>query len=180
MFAGSMVALVTPMNDDLSIDYDSYLKLIDWHLESDTDALVILGTTGESATIESDEREKLIQLAVERVNGAIPVIVGTGTNNTAQSVRYTQQAKDLGANAALVITPYYNKPNQEGMRQHFSHIASCVDFPQILYNVPSRTNCDLTVATTISLANAHENIIGSKDATADFARLPILLKNTNS
>ena len=178
VFAGSMVALVTPFLEDGSIDFPAWENLISWQLACGTDALIVLGTTGESATVAEDERDQLIQAAIAKVAGQAPVIVGTGSNNTKQSIERSLRAKELGADACLLVTPYYNKPGQSGMQQHFSAIAQAVDLPIILYNVPSRTNCDLSVATTINLAKKHNNIIGLKDATADFSRIPVLLSET--
>ena len=178
MFAGSMVALVTPMHSDQSVDNASFDQLIDWHLDSGTDAIVILGTTGEAAVLDDNERDRLIRAAIAKVKSQVPVIVGTGTNNTKKSIALTQRAMELGADGCLLVTPYYNKPSQEGLFQHFSAIAEAVNIPQILYNIPSRTGCDLAVDTVVRLANAHANIIGLKDASADFSRLPVLLAQT--
>lgn len=178
MFAGSIVALVTPMLDGGAIDYDSFASLIDWHLEVGTDALVVLGTTGEAPTIDSSEREQLIKMAVGQVAGKVPVIVGAGTNDTKQSIANTKQVMQLGADGCLVVVPYYNKPSQEGLYQHFAAIAKAVNIPLILYNIPGRSSCDLQVATTVRLSQDFANIIGIKDVSNDFARLPQLLAKT--
>ena len=174
MFHGSLVALVTPMHNDGSIDYDSLQRLVTWHLGNSTDGLVILGTTGESATIEPDERAQIIEQVVKQVNEHIPVIVGTGTNATKLSITLTQQAMELGADAALLATPYYNKPTQEGLYQHFKAIAQAVPIPQILYNVPARTGCDLLPETVSRLAPI-SNIVAIKEATGDMDRLAALI-----
>ena len=169
MFHGSMVALITPMLDDKQIDYEALARLIAWHLEEKTDALVILGTTGESPTINQTEREKIIQFVLAEVNERVPVIIGTGTNNTEQSIHYTEQAMAFGANAALVVTPYYNKPTQQGLFEHYVAIAKATPLPIILYNVPGRTGCDLTNETVERLAIT-PNIVGLKDATGQINR----------
>lgn len=173
MFHGSLVAIVTPMHADGEVDYDSFGKLIDWHLDSQTDGLVILGTTGESVTIEADEREKIINHAVAQVSERIPIIVGTGTNSTRKSIENTQKAMELGADAALLVTPYYNKPTQEGLYQHYKAIAKAVPIPQILYNVPSRTSCDL-LPETVGRLGQMKNIIAIKEATGSMERLEAL------
>jgi 4-hydroxy-tetrahydrodipicolinate synthase len=170
MFHGSLVALVTPMQPNGSIDYASLSQLVEWHISSHTDGLVILGTTGESPTVESGERRQIIQRVINQVNSRVPVIVGTGVNSTAHSIQLTQQAMEMGADAALVVTPYYNKPTQEGLYQHFSAIAKQVPIPQILYNVPSRTGCDLLPETILRLSH-HANIVGVKEATGDVSRV---------
>lgn len=174
MFHGSLVALITPMCADGSIDYASLEKLIDWHIENNTDGLVVLGTTGESATIEASERSKLIRCAVARARHKMPVIVGTGTNSTAQSISLTREAMSLGVDAVLLVTPYYNKPTQEGLFQHYRAIANAVPIPQILYNVPGRTACDLLPETILRLSQC-ANIVGVKEATGDLNRLKKLL-----
>ena len=174
MFHGSLVALITPMHEEGSIDFSALEKLVDWHLENKTDGLVILGTTGESATVEHHERNKMIRAVIERVNHRIPVIVGTGTNVTKQTIELTQEAMELGADAVLLVTPYYNKPTQEGLYQHYRAIAKAVPIPQILYNVPGRTCCDLLPATVARLAE-FSNIVGLKEATGNLDRLKQLL-----
>lgn len=170
MFHGSLVALVTPMRPDGSIDYDALTALIEWHIENETDGLVILGTTGESATVNAKERKDIINHAVNVVKARVPVIAGTGANSTAVSIEFTREAADLGVDACLLVTPYYNKPTQEGLFQHYSEIAKAVAIPQLLYNVPSRTACDLLPETAIRLSEI-ANIVGLKDATADLTRV---------
>ncbi|MCV6627016.1 MAG: 4-hydroxy-tetrahydrodipicolinate synthase [Cellvibrionaceae bacterium] len=169
MIQGSMVALVTPMDANGALDWDNLYKLVDWHLEQGTDAIVAMGTTGESATLSVDEHMAVVKAVIERVNGRIPVIAGTGANATAEAVELTQAAKQLGADACLLVTPYYNKPTQEGLYQHFAHVAAAVDVPQILYNVPGRTGVDMSAETALRLA-ALDNIIGIKEATGDVDR----------
>ena len=142
MFSGSMVALVTPMRADGSVDSDSLRKLVEFHIDSGTDAIVAVGTTGESATLDVEEHCDVIRQIVEQVNGRIPVIAGTGANSTTEAIELTEYARDLGVAAVLLVTPYYNRPTQQGLYLHFKTIAEAVDIPQILYNVPSRTACD--------------------------------------
>lgn len=170
MFHRSIVALVTPMQENGAIDYASLQVLVEWHIANRTDGLVILGTTGESATVEAWERRKIIQRVVNQVHNRIPVIVGTGSNSTAHTIAQTKEAMELGADAALIVTPYYNKPTQEGLFQHFSAVAEKAPLPQILYNVPSRTGCDLLPETVLRLSK-HGNIIGIKEATGDVSRV---------
>ncbi|MFV2948686.1 4-hydroxy-tetrahydrodipicolinate synthase [Pseudomonas japonica] len=174
MIAGSMVALVTPMDAQGRLDWDSLSKLVDFHLQNGTHAIVAVGTTGESATLDVEEHIKVIEFVVKQVNGRIPVIAGTGANSTSEAVHLTQNAKDAGADACLLVVPYYNKPTQEGLYQHFKHIAEAVDIPQILYNVPGRTSCDMQAETVIRLSTV-PNIIGIKEATGDLARAKAIL-----
>ncbi|WP_423062384.1 4-hydroxy-tetrahydrodipicolinate synthase [Candidiatus Paracoxiella cheracis] len=174
MFNGSLVAIVTPMKPNGDIDYASMKQLVDWHLSNETDGLVVLGTTGESATIEPEERVELISQVVDQVSEKIPVIVGTGANSTRHALKLTEQAMELGADAALLVTPYYNKPTQEGLFQHFKTIAEAVPIPQILYNVPSRTACDLLPETVLRLSE-FSNIVGLKEATGEIDRVTQLL-----
>jgi 4-hydroxy-tetrahydrodipicolinate synthase len=169
MIAGSMVALVTPMNAQGELDWDSLTKLVDFHLQEGTNAIVAVGTTGESATLDVDEHVEVIRRVVDQVNGRIPVIAGTGGNSTRESVELTTAAKQAGADACLLVTPYYNKPTQEGLYLHFRHIAESVAIPQILYNVPGRTACDMLPATVARLSKV-SNIIGIKEATGDLQR----------
>jgi len=166
---GSMVAMVTPMNEDGSVDWDSLKRLVDHHVEQGTDAIVSVGTTGESATLSHDEHTEVISRTVKAVGGRIPVIGGTGANSTAEAISLTRGAKEVGVDACLLVVPYYNKPPQEGLYQHFKAIAEAVAVPQILYNVPGRTAVDMHNDTTLRLA-AIENIIGIKDATNDVER----------
>ena len=167
--SGSIVAIVTPMQQDGSLDLRALDQLLEWHIESGTNAVVIVGTTGESATLSNEEHCELVAHCVKTVQGRIPVIAGTGSNNTAEALFFTQSAKKVGADAALLVTPYYNKPSQEGLYQHFKVVAEGVDIPQILYNVPSRTACDLQLATVKRLAEL-DNIIAIKDASGDVSR----------
>mgnify|MGYP000217416120 CR=1 FL=1 len=169
MFSGSMVALVTPMRADGSLDSDCLQKLVEFHVTSGTDAIVAVGTTGESATLTVEEHCDVIRQVVEQVNGRIPVIAGTGANSTSEAIELSQYAKDLGVDAVLLVTPYYNKPTQEGLYLHHKAIAEAVDIPQILYNVPGRTACDMLPATVARLAEI-PNIVGIKEATGDLAR----------
>jgi len=175
-FQGSMVALVTPMHPDGSLDLQAFRALIDWHVQEGTDALVVVGTTGESPTVTMDEHAELIQLAVAHAAGRIPVIAGVGGNSTAEAIHLTQHARDVGAQAGLSVAPYYNKPTQEGLYQHFRTIAEAVDLPILLYNVPGRTVADLAHATVLRLAQV-PGIIGIKDATGDIARGNLLLRD---
>ncbi|HEY8942007.1 MAG TPA: 4-hydroxy-tetrahydrodipicolinate synthase [Cellvibrio sp.] len=174
MIQGSMVALVTPMHADNSLDWAALHKLVDWHLEQGTHAIVAVGTTGESATLNVEEHLAVIKKVVDQVNGRIPVIAGTGANSTSEAVELTQAAKDAGADACLLVTPYYNKPTQEGLVLHHTHIARAVAIPQILYNVPGRTGVDMKPETALRLA-AVPNIIGIKEATGDLARAKLLI-----
>ena len=163
---GSMVALITPMLDDGSVDFAALESLVDFHVASGTRAIISMGTTGESATLNQDEHIEVMRVTVELANSRIPVIAGTGANSTSEAIELTQAAKDIGADACLLVTPYYNKPTQEGLYQHYKLIAESVDIDQILYNVPGRTAVDLSVETAVRLS-AVKNIIGIKDATGD-------------
>jgi len=169
MLQGSLVAIVTPMFEDGRLDIPSLNALIDFHIDQGTDGIVIVGTTGESPTVDFDEHCLLIETAVSQVNGRVPVIAGTGANSTKEAILLTQKAKDLGVDACLLVAPYYNKPTQEGLYQHFKAVAQAVDIPQILYNVPGRTGCDITNETVLRLA-IHPNIVGIKDATGGVER----------
>ena len=169
MLTGSMVAMVTPMGDDGSVDWAALNRLVDHHVEQGTDAIVSVGTTGESATLEHNEHIEVIGRTVDAVAGRIPVIGGTGANSTAEAIELTRAAADVGVTACLLVVPYYNKPPQEGLFQHFSSIASSVSIPLILYNVPGRTAVDMTNETTLRLATI-DNIVGIKDATNDIDR----------
>ncbi len=169
MLTGSLVAIVTPMFEDGRLDLDALKKLIDFHIEAGTDGIVIVGTTGESPTVDVDEHCLLIKTTVEHVAKRIPVIAGTGANSTAEAIELTAKAKAVGADACLLVAPYYNKPSQEGLFQHFKAVAEAVDIPQILYNVPGRTGCDLANDTVLRLS-AVPNIVGIKDATGGIER----------
>ncbi len=175
MFRGSMVALVTPMREDGSVDEDSLRALVDWHVEQGTDAIVAVGTTGESATLDEAEHCQVIGQVVEYSGGRVPVIAGTGANSTSEAIRLTSCARDNGADACLLVTPYYNKPTQHGLYLHFKAVAEAVDIPQILYNVPGRTACDMQPETIGRLAGI-PNIIGVKEATGDLQRVPVIRK----
>lgn len=175
MFRGSLVALVTPMFEDGSLDLSSLQALVDYHIKEGSNALVIVGTTGESPTVSFDEHCSLIQTVAQHAQGRIPIIAGTGANSTSEAIDLTQCAKDKGADACLLVTPYYNKPTQEGLYRHFRAVAEAVDIPQILYNVPGRTACDLTNDTALRLA-AIPNIIGIKDATGNVERSSDLIR----
>jgi 4-hydroxy-tetrahydrodipicolinate synthase len=174
MIQGSMVALVTPMLADNSLDWAGLHKLVDWHLEQGTHAIVAVGTTGESPTLEIEEHLEVVRRVVDQVNGRIPVIAGTGANSTAEAVEWTQAAKDVGVDACLLVTPYYNKPTQEGLFLHHQHIAKSVAIPQLLYNVPGRTGVDMKPETVLRLAKI-ANIIGIKEATGDLERAKLLI-----
>jgi 4-hydroxy-tetrahydrodipicolinate synthase len=176
MIKGSIVAIVTPMFEDGSLDRDGLRKLIDWHIAEGTDAMVIVGTTGESATVTPDEHCELVKLAVEHTAGRIPVIAGTGGNSTAEAIALTRHAKEVGADASLQVVPYYNRPTQEGMYRHFKAIAEAVDLPVILYNVPGRTVADMSNDTILRLAPV-DNIVGLKDATGNLGRGIELLRD---
>lgn len=169
MIQGSIVALVTPMKRDGSLDDESLSRLIEFHLEQGTDAIVAVGTTGESATLDEEEHCRVIRFVVDRVAGRIPVIAGTGANSTTEAINLTARAKDAGADACLLVTPYYNKPTQEGLYRHYKAVAEAVDIPQILYNVPGRTACDMLPATVARLAQI-PNIVGIKEATGNLDR----------
>ena len=169
MITGSLVALVTPMFESGELDWNSLDKLVDFHIAQGTSSIVAVGTTGESATLDCNEHCQVIKRVVERVNGRIPVIAGTGANSTTEAIELTQAARDMGADACLLVTPYYNKPTQEGLYLHYKKIAEQVDIPQILYNVPGRTACDMLPETALRLA-AIDNIVGIKEATGDLDR----------
>ncbi len=175
MFHGSMVALVTPMHDDGAIDWDTLAALIEFHIEQGTDAIVAVGTTGESATLDHKEHCKVIRECVAIAASRIPVIAGTGSNSTTEAIELTRCAMEAGADAALLVTPYYNKPTQEGLYLHYKAVAEAVPLPQILYNVPGRTAVDMLPETVARLAPI-PNIVGLKEATGDLERLPRLLE----
>ncbi len=179
MIAGSMVALVTPMDAQGRLDWDALSKLVDFHLQEGTNAIVAVGTTGESATLDVNEHIEVIRRVVDQVAGRIPVIAGTGANSTREAVELTTNAKTAGADACLLVTPYYNKPTQEGLYQHFRHIAEAVAIPQILYNVPGRTVCDMLPETVERLSKI-SNIVGIKEATGDLQRGQEVLDRVSS
>ena len=169
MITGSLVAIVTPMQDDGRLDVGRFRNLIDFHINEGTDGIVVVGTTGESPTVDFDEHKELIKVAVDHAKGRIPIIAGTGGNSTAEAIELTESAKKAGAASCLSVVPYYNKPTQEGLYRHFRKIAETVDIPLILYNVPGRTVADMSNDTTIRLA-AVPGVAGIKDATANIER----------
>lgn len=169
MFHGSMVAMVTPMLDDGAVDFSALSKLVDFHVEHGTDAIVAVGTTGESATVDMDEHCEILRKTVSYAAGRIPIIAGTGANSTSEAIALTRCAEAAGADACLLVTPYYNKPTQEGLVRHYQAIADAVPVPQILYNVPGRTAVDMQTETVLRLADV-PNIVGIKEATGDVAR----------
>ena len=166
---GSIVAIVTPMFEDGSVDWKGLEKLVEWHIGQGTNSIVAVGTTGEASTLSMAEHTQVIKEIIRVANKRIPIIAGTGANSTHEAIELTQEAKELGADAALLVTPYYNKPTQEGLFQHYKTIAEAVELPIILYNVPSRTGVDMQNETVIRLANI-KNIVGIKDATGDVTR----------
>jgi 4-hydroxy-tetrahydrodipicolinate synthase len=174
MFAGSLVALVTPMQGDGRVDYDSLRRLVDFHAREGTDGIVSVGTTGESATLDFDEHIEVIRHTVEFAAGRLPVIAGTGANATREAIELTRAARAAGAQACLLVTPYYNKPTQEGLYRHYRAVAEAVDIPQILYNVPGRTGCDMLPETVQRLAGI-PNIVGLKEAKGELPRIRELL-----
>jgi 4-hydroxy-tetrahydrodipicolinate synthase len=175
MITGSLVAIVTPMREDGVLDLARFRNLIDWHVAEGTDGIVVVGTTGESPTVDFDEHKELIRIAVEHAAGRIPIIAGTGANSTAEAIELAESAKKHGATAQLSVVPYYNKPMQEGQYQHFRRIAEAVELPLILYNVPSRTVADLQNDTVLRLAQV-PGVIGIKDATANLERATDLIR----
>ena len=172
---GSLVALITPMNLKGEVDFDSLEKLIEWHIANDTNGIVSVGTTGESATLKIDEHLKVIEHTVKCVNGRIPVIAGSGSNSTTQAIETTTESQRIGADFSLLVTPYYNRPNQKGLIEHYLKIADTCNIKQILYNVPSRTACDILPETVKILSN-HQNIIGIKEAVNNQKRINELIK----
>jgi len=174
MFTGSMVAVATPMYKDGSIDYESYEKLIEFHIENKTDALVPVGTTGESATLDHDEHCKVVSFVVDKVANRIPVIAGTGANSTSEAISLTKYAYESGVDGCLSVTPYYNKPTQEGLYQHFKAIAKAVPVPLIPYNVPGRTSCDMLPKTVERFLDI-KNIVAIKEAIGDLDRIKQLV-----
>lgn len=178
MFHGSMVALITPMFSDGTVDFNSLSELIEWHIDNQTNALVILGTTGESPTVNFAERQDILKHVVKQVGERVPVIAGSGTNSTDETIRLTRNAMELGVDACLIVTPYYNKPTQEGLYKHYASVADEVPIPIILYNAPGRTGCDMLPETVCRLINVG-NIIGIKEATGDIDRVTKILQNSN-
>ena len=172
---GSIVALITPMLDDTSVDYVGLRRLIDWHIAEGTDCIGVVGTTGESPTVSVQEHWEIIRVAVEHAKGRVPIMAGTGANSTTEAIEHSRYAKQVGADCTLSVVPYYNKPSQEGIYQHFKAIAEAVDIPMLLYNVPGRTVADLSTETTLRLAQV-PGIVGIKDATGDIERACWLIK----
>lgn len=179
MIKGSLVALITPMHSDGAVDSAKLDDLIEFHLAKGTNGIVAVGTTGESATLDYEEHANVIRQVVKTVAGRVPVVAGTGANSTHEAIDLTKRAKEAGADACLLVTPYYNKPTQEGLFLHFKAIAEAVDIPQILYNVPGRTACDMTNETVLRLATI-KNIVGIKDATGDLGRGKALIDAVDS
>lgn len=174
MFHGSMVALVTPMDENGAIDFAALDRLIEFHLNEGTDAIIVVGTTGESATLSAKEHQDLIKYVIKKVAGRLPVIAGTGDNSTQRTIEATRHAMELGADASLIVTPYYNKPSQEGLYQHYKAIAKAVPMPIILYNVPGRTACDMCADTVAKLAEL-TNVVGIKEASGNANRTKEIL-----
>ena len=172
---GSLVALITPMEEGGDVDYKTLEKLVDWLIQEGTNGIVSVGTTGESATLDVEEHLNVIKHTVEYVNSRIPVIAGTGANSTSEAIELTEESKKLGADYALLVTPYYNKPNQNGLINHYTKLADEVDIPQILYNVPSRTACDL-LPSSVKVLSEHNNIIGFKEAIGSEERINELIE----
>jgi 4-hydroxy-tetrahydrodipicolinate synthase len=169
MFKGSLVALITPMTADGALDEKAFQELVTWQIAEGTQGLIPVGTTGESPTLSHAEHHRIVELCVEAASGRVPVIAGTGSNSTAEAIALTRHAKEAGADAALIVTPYYNKPTQEGLFLHYTAIADAVDLPIIIYNIPPRSVVDMSVETMARLSQ-HPNIVGVKDATANLAR----------
>ena len=178
---GSLVALVTPLSENGEVDYAALQKLLDWHLNEGTDGIVSVGTTGESATLNIKEHIEVVEFTVKHINGRLPVIAGTGANSTEEAIDLTKEARLKGADYALLVTPYYNKPNQNGLIAHYEKIADSVDIKQILYNVPMRTACDL-LPESVEVLSRHPNIVGIKEAMDDSQRIKelITISNNNS
>jgi 4-hydroxy-tetrahydrodipicolinate synthase len=172
---GSIVALVTPMREDGSVDYDALRRLVDWHIAEGTDCIGVVGTTGESPTVSVEEHCEIIRVAVEHAAGRVPIMAGAGGNSTREAIELSRYAKKVGADCTLSVVPYYNKPSQEGMYQHFKTIAEAVDIPMVLYNVPGRTVADMQVDTVLRLARI-PGIVGIKEATGDIERAGWLIK----
>ncbi|WP_158746779.1 4-hydroxy-tetrahydrodipicolinate synthase [Acidisphaera sp. L21] len=169
MFTGSLVALITPMRPDGAVDEDAFAQFVEWQIAQGTHGLVPVGTTGESPTLSHDEHKRVVEIAIEVAAKRVPVMAGAGSNSTAEAVELARHAKQAGADGVLVVTPYYNKPTQEGMFLHFSAIADAVDIPLVIYNIPARSVVDMSVDTMARLAK-HKNIVGVKDATANLTR----------
>ncbi|SHM63609.1 4-hydroxy-tetrahydrodipicolinate synthase [Rhizobacter sp. OV335] len=173
---GSIVALITPMHEDGSVDYDALRRLIDWHIDEGTDCIGVVGTTGESPTVSVEEHWEIIRVAVEHARGRVPIMAGTGANSTREAIEHSRYARKAGADCTLSVVPYYNKPSQEGIYQHFKAIAEAVDIPMVLYNVPGRTVADMLPETTLRLAQV-PGIVGIKEATGNIERAGWLVRN---
>jgi len=173
---GSIVALVTPMHEDGSVDYEALRRLIDWHVAEGTDCIGVVGTTGESPTVSMDENREIIRVAVEHARKRVPIMAGTGANNTQEAIELSRYAREVGADCTLSVVPYYNKPSQEGIYQHFRAIAEAVDIPMFLYNVPGRTVADMQPETALRLAQV-PGIVGIKEASGDIERACWLIKH---
>lgn len=176
IFKGSGVALITPFKDNLEIDYKSLNNMIDYSLENKTDSIIICGTTGEAPTLSDEEHLSVINACIRRVNGKIPVIAGTGSNNTNHAIMMSKEAQKLGADGLLVVTPYYNKATQKGLEKHYEAIANSVDIPILMYNVPSRTGCNINPDTAINIVNNNKNIVGIKEASGNITQVKELAK----
>jgi 4-hydroxy-tetrahydrodipicolinate synthase len=173
---GSIVALITPMHEDGSVDYDALRRLIDWHIDEGTDCIGVVGTTGESPTVSVEEHWEIIRVAVEHARGRVPIMAGTGANSTREAIEHSRYARKAGADCTLSVVPYYNKPSQEGIYQHFKAIAEAVDIPMVLYNVPGRTVADMLPETTLRLAQI-PGIVGIKEASGNIERAGWLVRN---
>ena len=179
IFKGAGVAIITPFKENLEVDYDQLEKVIDYQIDNGTDSIIICGTTGESSTMSHEEHIEVIRACAAHVNGRIPVIAGTGSNCTDEAVHLTKEAQKAGADAALVITPYYNKATQKGMIQYFEDVAASVDIPLIMYNVPGRTGCNLLPATVATIVKNVDNIVGIKEASGNISQIAELMCRTN-
>lgn len=179
MITGSIVAIVSPMFEDGSLDIESYRKLIDWHIQEGTDSIVAVGTTGESPTVDVEEHGELIRIAVEQAAGRVPIIAGTGGNSTTEAIELTEYARKVGAAASLQVVPYYNKPTQEGIYQHFRKVAESVDLPVVLYNVPGRTVADMAHSTVVRLSQV-DGVVGIKEATGNLERAAWLIRDCDA
>lgn len=179
IFTGAGVAIITPMNADGSVNYEEFAKLIDFQIENQTDSIIVCGTTGESATLSEEEHSEVIRFCIKHVNGRIPVIAGTGSNCTETAVKLSKEAEEAGADGLLVVTPYYNKATQNGLIAHYTQIANAVNIPIIMYNVPSRTGCNIQPATAAKLFKEVDNIVGIKEASGDISQVATLMALTN-
>ena len=179
IFTGAGVAIITPMNSDGSVNYEEFAKLIDFQIDNQTDSIIVCGTTGESATLSEEEHSEVIRFCIKHVNGRVPVIAGTGSNCTETAVKLSKEAEEAGADGLLVVTPYYNKATQNGLIAHYTDIANAVKIPIIMYNVPSRTGCNILPATAAKLFKEVDNIVGIKEASGDISQVATLMALTN-